>query len=63
LIDSWVVDTILSRVYCPQVFSVTPVDEVPSSVDIFYSAVIVFDLNEVSIIFCKEYRCPFDMFW
>jgi hypothetical protein len=53
----------LGWVHCPEFFSVAPVDEVPISIDKLYSFGLIVNDYEVSVVFDKEGRCSFDVFW
>jgi hypothetical protein len=51
LVDSRVVDMVLAWIYCPTLFSVAPMDEIPAPVDKLYSSGMVVDYDEVSVVF------------
>jgi hypothetical protein len=42
---------VLAWVYCPTLFSMAPVDEIPTPVDKLYSSRVVVDYDKVSFVF------------
>jgi hypothetical protein len=53
---------VLGWIHCPKLFSIALVNEVPIAVDKFYGFRLVFNYDEVSLVFVEVVRCPLDMF-